>query len=166
MSSYKLFDDPFTQWLKEKGTKVGTYQPGGFMGRPPIGRQITVGRSTIVYRVVEEKPDELIVVLFERQGERSGLRSPFADFARFVAMVRKSPANIRLIRGHVDVLSDLPKDHVPPERIAAFYKRYLDAHHDFVENGVEWVAGDITHHVPPLYSGRQVMRERSAPETA
>lgn len=164
MISYKLYDDPFTAWLEARGTVVEIYQPGGFMGRPPVGRKITVGRSTIVYRIIEEKPDDLIVVLLERQGERSGLRSPFADFAKFVALVKKSGAPIRNIRGHVDVLSQLPEDHASTERIAAFYKRHLAASHEFVENGIEWVSGDLTTHVPPLSSGQSILDQPEAPD--
>lgn len=155
----RLYDDAFTAWLETRETVVEIYQPGGFMGFPPVGRKITVGRSTIVYRIVEEKPDDLIVVLLERQGEREGLRSSFADFAKFIALVKKSGAPVRTIRGHVDVLGKLPKDHVSVTRIAAFYKRHLAAHHDFVENGIEWVCGDLTRHVPPLSSGRAIVDE-------
>ena len=159
MVGYKLYDDPFTAWMEARGMAVGIYQPGGFMGRPPVGRKVTVGKSTIVYRIIEEAAEDLIVVLLERQGRRSGLKSSFADFARFIALVKKSGAPIKSIRGHVGVLGNLPEDHVSIERIAAFYKRYLAAHQVFIENGVEWVSGDLTKHIPPLRSGLSVLNE-------
>ncbi len=159
MAAHRLYDDPFTAWLEARGMVVEVYQPGGFLGRPPVGRKITVGQSTIVYRIIEEKSDDLIVVLLERQGERSGLKSPFADFARFIALVKKSGVPIKSIRGHVDVLGSLPEDHVSTALIGAFYRRYLAATHEFVENGIEWVSGDLTKHIPPLRSGLSVLGE-------
>jgi type III secretion system regulator LcrR len=151
---FQLYDDPFTQYLRQRGVAVGVYQPGGFLGFPPVGWRIQVGKSFFVYRVPEETPEILLIVLFEREGERNGLRSPFADIVRFISMVKKSKAPIHFIKGHVDVVSDRPADHLETDKIAAFYKRYLAAHHVSIENGIEWVAGDLGTYVPPLAAQR------------
>jgi type III secretion system regulator LcrR len=151
----RLFRDPFTQWLEARNVPLAVHQPAGFLGYPPVGWKLTIGQSTLVYRVPEETPETLIIVLFEKQSERRGLRSPFADIVRFVSLVKKSGAPIHRIQGHVDALLDRPEDSLENAKLAAFYQRYLSAHQVFVENGIEWFAGDLRTFVPPLATDRR-----------
>ncbi|MGC3992200.1 MAG: hypothetical protein QM796_21400 [Chthoniobacteraceae bacterium] len=150
-----LRSDPFTDWLRFRGTVPGVYQPAGYLGAPPIGWTLSVGHSDFVYRVPENEPQTLIIVLFVRNGERSGLRSPFADIVRFISLVKRSGAGIHTIQGRVDALADRPADSLENDRIAAFYQRYLAAYHLFQQDGVDWFAGDLRTYVPPLLKDRQ-----------
>ena len=154
MSDFRLYHDPFTKYLQEKGVEVKKYQPGGFLGFPALGWQIQVGRSTFVYRIPEEKPALLLIVLFERLGDRSGLLSPFSDFVRFITLIKKSGLPIDWIQGHVEATSDRPADSLLNDKISAFYKKYMLAHRTTIENGIEWVAGDLRTYVPPILSQR------------
>lgn len=149
-----LYRDPFTAWLELQGRAPGVYQPAGFLGDPPIGWKLRVGRSTFVYRVPPETPEMLVIILFERQGERSGLCSSFADIVRFISLAKRSGAPIDIIQGRVEALSWRPKDSLENERIAAFYQRYLAAYKTFVRDGVAWFAGDLRKYVPPLKTDR------------
>jgi type III secretion system regulator LcrR len=126
------------------------YQPAGYLGLPPVGWQLPVGHSTFVYRVPEDESRSLIIVLFERQGERSGLASSFVDIVRFISLVKRSEAPIDTIEGRVEALEGRPRDSLESERIASFYQRYLAAYRTFVRDGLEWFAGDLRTYVPPL----------------
>lgn len=125
------------------------------MGDPPVGWKLPVGKSSFVYRVPPETPDTLIIVLFERNGDRTGLQSPFADIVRFISLVKKSQAAIRIIQGHVQPLEQRPEDSLSAEKIAAFYQRYLAAYKVFLKDGVPWFAGNLTTYVPPLKADRE-----------
>ncbi len=160
-----LSRDPFTTWLEEQKIPISVYQPAGFLGCPPLGWKITVGQSTFVYRVPPEDPRSLIIVLFERLSDRQGLRSPFADIVRFISLIKKSGADIHRIQGHVEAVSDRPRDSLEDARIAAFYKRYLAANQLFIDNGVEWVAGDLRTYVPPLAADRQWLEGQEKEQT-
>jgi len=157
---FRLYEDPFTQYLRAKGTEVKVYQPGGFLGLPAVGWRIRVGNSYVVYRIPEETPEILLIVLFEREGKRNGLLSPFADLTRFVRMVKHCGLPIHYIKGLVDIVSGRPADHLDPERIAAFYTRYLGGRRVPGEDGDEWVLGDVRVCETPLAAQR---REEAAP---
>ena len=150
-----LYKDPFTLWLESRQMPPSIYQPAGFLGGPQLGWKLKIGRSSLVYRVPKETPESLIIVLFEREGERTGLRSPFADIVRFITLIKRSGLPFHTIQGHVDALDGRPEDSLQNEKIAAFYKRYLAANQLFVDNGVEWVAGDLRTYVPPLAVDRE-----------
>lgn len=159
---FRLFRDSFTVWLESQGMTLSIYQPGGFLGRPPVGWKLTVGQSTLVYRVPEEAPQTLIIVLFERQNQRQGLRSAFADIVRFISLIKKSGVEIHRIQGHVEAVGDRPKDSLENAKIAAFYKRYLAANQLFIDNDIEWVAGDLRTYVPPLSTDREWLAQEKS----
>lgn len=153
--------DKFTQWLEAKGMAVRLYQPGGTFGCPPVGWEVAIGYSNLAYRVPEESPETLIIVLIERQKERQGLRSPFADLVRFVTLVGRSGAGIRDIRGHVDAVSWRPEDSLESARIKAFYERHMGTHPVRSNNGREFVGAELAPHVPPLAAHRNRTRKHS-----
>lgn len=159
---FQLFRDPFTLWLESQHHVPEVYQPAGFLGRPPVGWKITVGQSTLIYRVPVETPQTLIIVLFERQQGRTGLRSPFRDIVRFISMVKRSGVDIQRIQGHVEATGDRPADSLENEKIAAFYKRYLGVKLLHVQNEVEWVGGDLSPYVPPLAAERDWLRQQAS----
>lgn len=138
--------DAFTLWLQENAPDLNprVYQPGAFLGAPPIGWRIVIGRTAFVYRVPHDTPDVFYVVLIERASKRLALHSPFRDFVRLLTLIKQSGSGIRWIRGHVEPTSDRPSDALSRERILAFYRRYLTAVSIGCENGIEWYAGDIT----------------------
>lgn len=163
---FRLFRDPFTQWLASQDQEPEVYQPAGYLGRPPLGWKLTVGQSTLVYRVPAETPQTLIIVLFEKQQGRTGLRSPFRDIVRFISLVKHSGADIHCIQGHIEATGGRPADSLENEKIAAFYKRYLAANQLFVQNDIEWVAGDLRTYVPPLAAERDWLKDQTrSPET-
>lgn len=125
--------------------EVEVYQPGGFFGCPPLGWQVRLKRSTISYVVRAEKPDTLIVIMFEREETRRGLGSPFADFVRFVRLVKNSPCGIARIQGRVEASERRPADSLEKERMAGFYHRYLGGVNvtDGESADVEWVVGEL-----------------------
>lgn len=152
--------DEFTRWLEaEQGVTPKVYQPAARYGGVPVGWQISLGRSTFVYRMPEERPGVFLIVLFERTGERSGLRSPFADFVRLLSLIKRSNLGVHTIEGHVEALKGRPQDSLANEQIVHFYKRYLLADQVRVEHGVEWVAGDLTTYTPPLAAVRRQVDE-------
>ncbi|GEP43708.1 hypothetical protein [Brevifollis gellanilyticus] len=151
----KFFRDRFTDWLHERGMPPKLYQPAAMLGAPPVGWEMTVGQSTLVYRVPEETPHLLIIVLFERQTQRNGLRSPFADIVRFLSLVKKADVGITDIKGHVSATSDRPADSLENEGILAFYRRYLKVVDLFVENDILWVGGTLLTYTPPLAAERE-----------
>jgi type III secretion system regulator LcrR len=146
--------DSFTQWLRHRGMAPEPYAPAAYLGMPAVGWQIPVGHSVFVYRVPDDASRSLIIVLFERQGERSGLGSPFVDIVRFISLVKRSEAPIDTIEGRVEALQGRPQDSLEGERIAAFYQRYLAAYRTFVRDGLQWFAGDLRKYVPPLRAER------------
>lgn len=152
---FQLNEDPFTLYLREKGTEVKVYQPGAFLGLPAVGWRIRVGRSYFVYRIPDETPEILIIVLFEREGKRHGLLSPFADMVRFVRLVKNSGLSIHYIKGLVDIVSGRPADHLGPDQIAAFYTRYLGGRRTPGADGDEWVIGDLRVCETPLAAQRK-----------
>ncbi len=151
----KFFRDRFTDWLHERGSPPKLYQPAAMLGAPPVGWELTIGQSTLVYRIPEEIPNVLIIVLFERQTQRNGLRSPFADIVRFISLVKKANVGITDIRGHVSATSDRPADSLENEGILAFYRRYLGVVDHSIENGILWVSGSLLTYTPPLATERE-----------
>lgn len=147
--------DDFTLWLEAHGTQPTLYQPAARYGGAPVGWKIYIGQSSFVYRLPEDKPGVLLIVLFERLGDRKGLRSPFADFVRFISSVKRSGVPIHTIEGHVEALKGRPEDSLADEQIVTFYKRYLAANQLRVENGIEWVAGNLLTYVAPLSGVRK-----------
>lgn len=138
--------DRFTLWLRAHpaAPQPEVYQPAAFLGAPPIGWQIVVGRTRFVYRVPRDAPDILYVVLIERAVSRAALHSPLRDMVRLLQWIQQSDASIRWIRGHVEPVARRPPDALSRERLIAFYERYLTAVSTGVENGVEWYGGDLT----------------------
>jgi hypothetical protein len=138
--------DAFTFWLQQNQPQAAPklYQPGGFLGAPPVGWELTVGRTKFVYRVPVEAPDVFYIVLIERGAERDGLRSSLLDMVRLLQLVQQSATGIRRIRGHVEPVKHRPADALSRDRLLAFYRRYLTAVSVGVENGVEWFGGDLT----------------------
>ena len=158
----RFFKDPFTEWLECQGLKPRHYQPGGIFGAPPLGWQIAIGQSTIVYRVPKETPYLLIIVLIEREKQRSGLRSPFADIVRFLLLVRRGETGITEIHGHIAAVSWRPTDSLDDERLHAFYRRHLGVQDLHVKNGVLWVGGPLAPFVPPLSAHRAATEKQTA----
>lgn len=140
----RFFKDRFTQWLETQGLRVEIYQPGGMFGCPPMGWQFHLRRAAIAYVVRQEQPDTLHIILLERaQDRRRGLGSPFADFVRFVSMVKKSDAGIARIQGRV-IASELgPGDKLEAERIASFYHRHLGGKDIPDGTEVTWLVGEL-----------------------
>lgn len=137
----RLYKDRFTQWLEARGTPADVYQPGGMLGCPPMGWQITLRRCTISYTVRSEAPDTLIVILFERAQKRQGLGSSFADFVRFVSLVKQS--GIARIQGRVLATERRPEDSLESERMTGFYHRYLGGKDVAEGENVTWVVGEM-----------------------
>jgi type III secretion system regulator LcrR len=133
--------DRFTTWLKAQGHEVTLYQPGGFLGFPPVGWELRLRRATVVYQVDSKAPDTLVVVLFTRAGDRTGLNSPFADFVRLVALAQR--AGMARIKGRVEATEDRPDDTLETEPMAAFYRRYLAGVDVVDENGAQWIVGEL-----------------------
>ena len=150
-----FFRDPFTLWLSEQNRAPTLYQPAAMLGAPPVGWQMTLGQSTFVYRVPKETPHLLIIVLFERKTQRSGLRSPFADIVRFLALIKKAEVGITHIQGHVAAVRDRPEDSLEDEQILAFYRRYLKVVDLFTEDDTLWVGGPLKPFVPPLAAQKE-----------
>lgn len=144
-----LHHDSFTSWLREHAYDVGVYQPGAFLGSPPLGHSLNLGKSLFVYRVAEDQPQILIIVLFEKTEDRHGLRSPFLDFIKFINLIKKSNSGIEQIKGHVEATSWRPEDSLENPKIAAFYKKYMTANHLSMENGIEWVSGNLLAYESP-----------------
>lgn len=138
--------DAFTLWLEEHQPHAppSVYQPGGFLGAPPIGWQLTVGRTRFVYRVPPESPDILYIVLIERGTARQALHSPFSDLVRLLQLIQRSAAGIRWIRDHVEPSKRRPADALSRERILAFYQRYLTTVSIGCDHGLEWFGGDLS----------------------
>jgi hypothetical protein len=138
--------DAFTRWLQARdGAEAATvYQPGAFLGAPPVGWLLTLGRTRFVYRVPDETPDVFYIVRIERAESRSGLHSPLYDMVRLLKLIKTSGAPIRWIRGHVEPVKNRPADALSRERLIAFYRRYLTAVSTGFENGIEWYGGDLT----------------------
>lgn len=143
---YGFHRDRFTDWLARERPDAPPqpYAPAAFLGGPQLGWEITVGKTKFVYRVPAEAPDIFYIVLIERGSARSALHSPLADVVRLLHLVKRSDCGIRWIRGHVEPTKRRPQDALTRERLLAFYRRYLTAVHDGVENGVEWFGGDLT----------------------
>lgn len=143
---YGFHRDRFTDWLARERPDAPPqpYAPAAFLGGPQLGWEITVGKTKFVYRVPAEAPDIFYIVLIERGAARSALHSPLADVVRLLHLVQRSESGIRWIRGHVEPTKRRPQDALSRERLLAFYRRYLTAVHDGVENGVEWFGGDLT----------------------
>ncbi|MGV3662124.1 MAG: hypothetical protein ACO1TE_18200 [Prosthecobacter sp.] len=151
----RLFKDRFTQWLETQGLTPEIYQPGGMFGCPPMGWQIRLRRSSIAYVVRADQPDTLHIILLEREQEqRRGLGSPFADFVRFVALVKKSDAGIARIQGRVIASERGPDDKLEADRIASFYHRHLGGKD--VPDGPEvtWLVGELEGLEMPLTGAR------------
>lgn len=140
---FRLFRDLFTEWLTTHGTKPGLYQPGGMMGYPPLGWQISIGESMIVYRVAPEEPETLILILIEREKARRGLHSPFADLIRFLILIRRSGSGVTQVRGHINAVSWRPDDSLEGTQIRSFYLQHLGCHSFNDEQGTEWVQGSL-----------------------
>ncbi len=138
--------DAFTQWLQQEqpNNSPRLYQPAAFLGAPPVGWELTVGRTRFVYRVPVETPTIFYIVLIDRGSERHALRSPFADLVRLLHLIKCSACGIRWIRGHVEPVKNRPANALDRERILAFYQRYLTAVSTGYENGIEWFGGDLT----------------------
>ncbi|PTY07821.1 hypothetical protein DB347_06240 [Opitutaceae bacterium EW11] len=141
-----FFRDRFTAWLEshQPQNPPRLYQPAGFLGAPPVGWHLKIGRTTFVYRVPEDATDVFYIVLIERGGSRRALHSPFLDLVRLLQLVQRSESGIRWIRGHVEAPRWRPIDALSPDRILAFYRRYLTAVSQGVDHGVEWYGGDLT----------------------
>jgi hypothetical protein len=137
----RLHDDRFTTWLKSQGYPVEIYQPGGFLGFPPVGWELQLRRAHIVYQVHPETPETLVVVLFTRAGERAGLNSPFADFVRLVALAQR--AGMARIKGRVEASEDRPADALETEPMEAFYRRYLSGVDVIEDDDVRWIVGEL-----------------------
>jgi hypothetical protein len=138
--------DAFTLWLELQRPHAPPkiYQPAGFLGAPPVGWEITIGRTRFVYRIPAESPDVFYIVLIERSAARSALHSPLADMVRLLQLVQRSGAGIRWIRGHVEPTKNRPADALPRERLLAFYQRYLTTVSIGFDRGIEWFGGDLT----------------------
>jgi hypothetical protein len=142
-----FFRDRFTEWLLAQPANTAPrpelYQPAGFLGAPPVGWEIVVGRTPFVYRVPQESPDIFYIVLIRRGATRAALHSPFADMVRLLQLLQRAAVGIRWIRGHVEPTASRPADALARERILAFYRRYLTAVSTGVENGIEWFGGNL-----------------------
>lgn len=149
------FKDRFTQWLETQGMTPEIYQPGGIFGYPPMGWQLHLRRASIAYVVQQQQPDTLHIILLERQHGRRGLGSPFADFVRFVALIKKSAAGIARIQGRVMPSELGPDDRLEAARIASFYHRHLGGKD--VPDGPEgtWLVGELDGLPMPLSSARE-----------
>ncbi|HEY1052424.1 MAG TPA: hypothetical protein VGE39_21790 [Prosthecobacter sp.] len=151
----RLFKDRFTQWLETQGQKVEVYQPGGIFGCPPMGWQLHLRSSSIAYVVRQEQADTLHIILLEREQEqRRGLGSPFADFVRFVSLVKKSAAGIVRIQGRVLASERGPDDKLEAERIASFYHRHLGGKDVSGGPEVTWLVGELEGLEMPLSGAR------------
>lgn len=139
----RLLKDPFTLWLEARGHSVEVYQPGGMFGCPPMGWQVRLRRSSIAYVVRQEQPDTLIIIMFEREEGRSGLGSPFADFVRFVSLVKGSGTGITRIQGRVEAPEEPPPDSLDKARMTGFYHRHLGGKDVREGEQVEWVVGEL-----------------------
>ncbi len=159
----RQFKDPFTQWLETQGIHAEVYQPGGIFGFPPMGWQLKLRRSSIAYVVREDKPDTLLVIMFEREQSRAGLGSPFADFVRFVSLVKNSCSGVTRIQGRVEASEDRPKDSLEKQRIAGFYRNYLGGIDSMEGTDVEWVVGELEELVLPLPSVSKIMPAAKEP---
>ena len=140
---FQLHLDPFTRWLEGQGTKPGVYQPGAMFGSPPLGWQISVGRSSVVYRVDPADPATLILVLIEREKTRTGLHSPFGDLIRFLKLLHQSQTGITHVNGHINAVSWRPDDSLDTPRMKPFYVKHLGGHYFTDETGTEWVRGSV-----------------------
>lgn len=150
----RLFKDRFTQWLETQGLVPEVYQPGGIFGCPPMGWQLHLRRSFIAYVVRQEQPETLHIILLEREHTRRGLGSPFADFVRFVALVKRSDTGIARIQGRV-IPSELgPDDKLEAERIASFYHRHLGGKDVPEGPEVTWMVGELEGLAMPLSGAR------------
>jgi Type III secretion system regulator (LcrR) len=145
-----FYRDRFTEILDESGWKPSIYQPAAYLGGPPVGWRIEIGPTEFVYRVPEESPDTLIVVLIRRLEQRSGLRSSMAAFVYFLSLVKAGNCGIRWIIGCVEPTSDRPADSLAAKRIAAFYLGYLKSWMISEPNREGWIRGDLSTFVPPV----------------
>jgi len=141
-----FYRDAFTLWLEQHTPhhRPKVYQPGAFFGAPPVGWELTLGRTKFVYRVPPEMSDVLYIVLIERVTARHALHSPFADLVRLLQLIQQSGTGIRRIRGHVEPSAKRSPDTLSRERLLAFYRRYLTAVGEGRDHGIEWFGGDLT----------------------
>jgi len=157
-----MHPDTLTSWLKDQGLHPEIYQPGAFLGFPPVGWSLRLRHAHLVYRVCEERPQTLIIVLFERAPSAkggAGLRGPFFDFVQFLTLVQQSACGICWIEGLVQLPKSRPQDALSSERLDRFYKKYLRAFEIGERNGDWWIAGDLTQFTPPLGAFRSASRE-------
>ena len=140
---FQLHLDPFTRWLEAQGRKPGLYQPGGMFGYPPLGWELSVGRSKVVYRVDPAQAETLILVLIARDSSRAGLHSPFGDLIRFLSLLKQSDVGITHVNGHINAVSWRPEDGLTTPRMRPFYVKHLGGHYFTDENGTEWVRGSL-----------------------
>ncbi len=137
-----LFKDAFTAWLETQGIVPKIYQPGGLFG-PPLGWEISLGRSRIVYRVDPSDTTTLILGMIERDQDRQGLYSPFADLVRFIKTLHQSRAGLTHVNGHINAVSWRPEDSLDTARMKPFYVKHLGGRYFTDEQGVEWVRGSV-----------------------
>jgi len=139
----RLFKDRFTQWLEAQGTPPEIYQPGGIFGCPPMGWQITLRGTSIVYGVRKEEPETLHIIMFEREQNRKGLISPFATMIRFLRLLHLSDSGITHVTGRIHAIEGRPADSLDTERMKPFYVEHLGGHYFTDSNGTEWVRGSL-----------------------
>jgi len=139
----RLFKDRFTEWLMAQGTPPSVYQPGGLLGYPPMGWQVKVRGTAIVYVVRKEEPEVLLIIMFEREQNRRGLTSPFADLIRFLRLLEESKAGVTHVTGRIHAIEGRGADSLDTERMKPFYVKHLGGQYRIDKQGIEWVRGSV-----------------------
>jgi type III secretion system regulator LcrR len=105
-----------------------------------VGLRFEVGVVEIVYRLVDRQ--NVMIVLYRRLREISGLTNPFKDFIWFLEFLTRKELGLERVMGMTKQLSDAPWG-LSSRRIARFYKECLNGKTLGWHEGHEWVYLDL-----------------------
>lgn len=115
--------DRVTELLTQQGFEV---TPRHLAEGDFEGNSVHIGQAEIIYRV-EDDGETVLIPLYRRTSERSGLRNSFTELLWFLEWLSQSEQGLKRVKGLVATGYDLTADQLPATRIAEFYKRIMGA---------------------------------------
>jgi type III secretion system regulator LcrR len=131
---------PLTLALIAEGLEITPMRLSRHSSSMFLGLRFEAGASEIVYRLID--PQNVIVVLYRRLKEISGLRNPFKDFIWFLEFLTRKELGLERVMGMTKQLSGSPGG-LSSRRIAKFYKECLNAKTLGWHGENEWVYLDL-----------------------